>query len=150
MSMSCIKIPWRVYMYTRNPHIAISCMCYSLIYMYIGPGPSPPVRLHGFNRTTFSFCCLGIRPNLLYRCFFWHYVTYVTCTSYMYIHASALILHTTTFGDQCLICYRTHQHIISSMYKVTKLLAVPLKMTIIAYVRESIPSLPDEPMHAPS
>ena len=57
----------------------------------------------------------------------------------MYIHASALTLHTTTCGDQCL------QHVVS--YKVTKL-AVPFKMATIADVRVSIPSLPDEPHHS--
>ena len=72
---------------------------------------------------------------------FLQYVTYVTCSSYdLHVYASALTLHTTTCGDQCL------QHVVS--YKVTKL-AVPFKMAAtIADVRESIPSLPDEPHHS--
>ena len=58
--------------------------------------------------------------------------------------ASVLTSHATKCGDQYLICYWTHQHVVS--YKVTKL-AVPLKMATIADGRESISSLPDEPNH---
>ena len=43
------------------------------------PGLSLPVRLHGFNRTTLSPCCLCLGPILLYHCMFLHYVTSVTC-----------------------------------------------------------------------
>ena len=96
-----------------------------------------PVRLHGFNRTTFSPCCLGLGPILLY-------VLALHVHRYDLLLASALTSHATKCGDQCLICYWTHQHVVS--YKVTKL-AVPLKMATIADVRESISSLPDEPHH---
>ena len=78
-----------------------------------------------------------------------YYIIVCSCTTshvhrYDLLLASALTSHATKCGDPCLICYWTHQHVVS--YKVTKL-AVPLQMATIADVRESISSLPDEPHH---
>ena len=83
-------------------------------------GPSPP-GMHGFNRTTFSPCCLGLGPILLHHCMFLHVRYMFIVTIYCYMHASALTSHATACiaTMQCLICYRTHQHVIS--YKGTKL-----------------------------
>ena len=116
------------------------------------PGPSPPVRSEIIYDLYYlwSGCTVLTGPlfSLLSRSRT-HFITslYVLAVRYLFdlgptctctIHASALTLHTTTCGDQCL------QHVVS--YKVTKL-AAPLKMATIADVRESIPSLPDEPHH---
>ena len=94
-------------------------------------GTAPPVRLHGFNWTTFSPCCLSLGPILLYHCIIYMLLHYTSCTSVtcyrstcIYMHHPCMTLHTTTCGDQCLIHYRTYQRDIS--YKVTKL-TVPLK-----------------------
>ena len=53
--------------------------------VYGDAGTAPPIRLHGFNRTTFSPCCLGLGPI--------YYIIVCSCTTSRPLYVIDLHVH---------------------------------------------------------